>query len=126
MVDFRHLNLIKDFSAIGTFDIVYCRNVLIYFDGPTKTDVLKRLANAMAPDGALLLGAAETILGLTDSLSPDKATRGLYTKAESAAGAELPRLAVARQPGPLSSGPYASFLDGRSEDRVRTGRLIGP
>jgi chemotaxis protein methyltransferase CheR len=96
MVDFRHLNLIKDFSAIGTFDIVYCRNVLIYFDGPTKTDVLKRLANAMAPDGALLLGAAETILGLTDSLSPDKATRGLYTKAESAAGAELPRLAVAR------------------------------
>jgi chemotaxis protein methyltransferase CheR len=96
MVDFRHLNLIKDFSAIGTFDIVYCRNVLIYFDGPTKTDVLKRLANAMAPDGALLLGGAETILGLTDSLSPDKATRGLYTKAESAAGAELPRLAVAR------------------------------
>ena len=97
MVDFRHLNLIKDFGSIGTFDIVYCRNVLIYFDGPTKTDVLKRLANAMAPDGALLLGAAETVLGLTDALSPDKATRGLYTKAESAVARLMPpRLAVAR------------------------------
>jgi chemotaxis protein methyltransferase CheR len=80
MVDFRPLNLIKDFGQLGTFDIVYCRNVLIYFDGPTKIDVLKRLANSMAPDGALLLGAAETVIGLTDALVPDPNNRGLYAK----------------------------------------------
>jgi chemotaxis protein methyltransferase CheR len=78
MVDYRPLNLIKDFGYLGTFDVVYCRNVLIYFDGVTKTDVLKRLSNALAPDGALLLGAAETVIGLTDALSPDSAHRGLY------------------------------------------------
>jgi chemotaxis protein methyltransferase CheR len=96
MVDFRCLNLIKDFGLIGTFDIVYCRNVLIYFDGPTKADVLKRIANVMAPDGALLLGAAETVLGLTDALSPDMTNRGLYAKTETSAAAPPPRLAVAR------------------------------
>jgi chemotaxis protein methyltransferase CheR len=80
MVDFRPLNLIKDFGALGTFDIVYCRNVLIYFDSPTKTDVLKRLANCMPTDGALLLGAAETVIGLTDALTPDPHHRGLYAR----------------------------------------------
>ncbi|WP_230530927.1 CheR family methyltransferase [Microvirga roseola] len=85
MVDYRPLNLIKEFGHLGVFDIVYCRNVLIYFDKPTKTDVLRRLANAMAPDGALLLGAAETVLGLTDGLSPDPVNRGLYGKSAEAA-----------------------------------------
>ena len=80
MVDFRTVNLIKDFGYLGTFDIVYCRNVLIYFDSITKTDVLKRLSQALAPDGALLLGAAETVIGLTDALAPDPAHRGLYSK----------------------------------------------
>jgi chemotaxis protein methyltransferase CheR len=81
MVNYRPLNLIRDFSPLGTFDIVYCRNVLIYFDSPTKADVLNRLGQAMAPDGALLLGAAETVIGLTDALSPDPAHRGLYGRA---------------------------------------------
>jgi chemotaxis protein methyltransferase CheR len=94
MVDYRPLNLIKEFGHLGTFDIIYCRNVLIYFDKPTKTDVLHRLANAMAPDGALLLGAAETVIGLTDALAPDTANRGLYGKvpSESAAPARVAAL----------------------------------
>lgn len=95
MVDYRPLNLIKDFGHLGTFDIVYCRNVLIYFDKPTKTDVLHRLANAMAPDGALLLGAAETVIGLTDVLSPDPVNRGLYGKMPSEPAAPV-RLAAMR------------------------------
>ncbi|MFL6975733.1 MAG: CheR family methyltransferase, partial [Xanthobacteraceae bacterium] len=53
MVSFRPLNLIKEFGHLGTFDIIYCRNVLIYFDSPMKADVLKRLASSMARDGAL-------------------------------------------------------------------------
>ena len=78
MVDYRPLNLIKDFGSLGSFDIIYCRNVLIYFDAAMKTDVLRRLSNALAPDGVMLLGAAETVIGLTDALMPDPGHRGLY------------------------------------------------
>jgi chemotaxis protein methyltransferase CheR len=67
-VRFREGNLLEPFSALGAFDIVLCRNVLIYFDVPTKRDVLNRLADATARDGYLLLGAAETALGLCDRL----------------------------------------------------------
>lgn len=79
-VEFRPLNLIKEFGHIGPFDIVYCRNVLIYFDSSTKSNVLSRIANVMAADGSLILGAAETVLGLTDALLPDSEHRGLYGK----------------------------------------------
>jgi chemotaxis protein methyltransferase CheR len=95
MVSYRPLNLIRDFSSLGTFDIVYCRNVLIYFDQPTKTDVLRRLSASLAPDGALLLGAAETVIGLTDALSPHPEHRGLYVPGRPAASAPL-RVATGR------------------------------
>lgn len=85
MVDFRYLNLIEDFNRLGLFDIVYCRNVLIYFDANLKADVLRRIAHVMAPDGALLLGASETVLGITDTLTLDPAHRGLYAKTPPAA-----------------------------------------
>jgi chemotaxis protein methyltransferase CheR len=85
MVDYRQLNLLHSFTALGQFDIIYCRNVLIYFDAPTKSDVLARLAAQLAPEGALLLGAAETVIGLTDRLMPHPKHRGLYTHAGPAA-----------------------------------------
>ena len=94
MVNYRPLNLIKEFGHLGTFDIIYCRNVLIYFDKPTKADVLQRLSKAMAPDGALLLGAAETVIGITDVLAPDTANRGLYAKTAGSQGTTFPRLAA--------------------------------
>ncbi|HEX8664825.1 MAG TPA: protein-glutamate O-methyltransferase CheR [Beijerinckiaceae bacterium] len=78
MVDFRPLNLMQDFSRLGTFDIVFCRNVLIYFDAATKADVLSRLARALNSGGAVLLGAAETVIGLSDALVPHPEHRGLY------------------------------------------------
>jgi chemotaxis protein methyltransferase CheR len=78
MVKFRQINLLRDFTGLGTFDIVFCRNVLIYFDNDTKTDVLHRLARVMEPDGFLVLGAAETVIGLTDRLKPYGDRRGLY------------------------------------------------
>jgi chemotaxis protein methyltransferase CheR len=80
MVDYRYLNLIEDFSRLGQFDIVYCRNVLIYFEPNLKADVLRRIANTMTADGSLVLGASETVLGVTDALALDPAYRGLYTK----------------------------------------------
>jgi len=85
MVHYRTLNLLNDFSALGQFDIVYCRNVLIYFDQPTKIDVLNRTARLTASDGYLLLGAAETVVGLTDAFKPVGDRRGLYVPAEKAA-----------------------------------------
>jgi len=95
MVHYRTLNLLNDFSALGQFDIVYCRNVLIYFDQPTKIDVLNRTAKLTASDGYLLLGAAETVVGLTDSFKPIADRRGLYVpaaKTPSAATAAAPKL----------------------------------
>lgn len=78
MVQFRSLNLLNDFSALGTFDVVFCRNVLIYFDQNCKSAVLERIARQIAEDGYLVLGAAETVIGLTDAFKPLTDKRGLY------------------------------------------------
>jgi chemotaxis protein methyltransferase CheR len=78
MVQYRPLNLLADFSHLGTFDVVFCRNVLIYFDQETKIGVLNRIAKLLTPDGFLVLGAAETVVGLTDAFKPLHDKRGLY------------------------------------------------
>jgi chemotaxis protein methyltransferase CheR len=96
MVKYRQLNLLSDFSYLGMFDLIFCRNVLIYFDQQTKIELLDRLAQVIAGDGYLVLGAAETVVGLTDSFTtvPDK--RGLY-----APNPRLPlRWAAVNKPGP--------------------------
>lgn len=67
-VAFRELNLLESFRSLGQFDVVLCRNVLIYFDTMTKKDVLDRLSAALMPGGYLFLGATETAFGLTDRL----------------------------------------------------------
>jgi chemotaxis protein methyltransferase CheR len=81
MVKFRPLNLLHDFSPLGKFDVVFCRNVLIYFDQATKIDVLERIAESTEGDGFLVLGGAETVVGLTDRFRPVADKRGLYTPA---------------------------------------------
>lgn len=78
MVSYQKFNLLDHFTAFGTFDIIFCRNVLIYFDPQTKSDVLDRLARVLAPDGFMMLGAAETIVGLTEAFQPVSNKRGLY------------------------------------------------
>jgi len=78
MVQFREWNLLRDLKPLGQFDIVFCRNVLIYFDQPTKTQVLERIAKLLPADGVLYLGGAETVLGITDRFEPMPAERGIY------------------------------------------------
>jgi len=82
MVQFRQLNLLADFASLGTFDVVFCRNVLIYFDQATKVGVLERIYRQLAPDGFFLMGAAETVVGLTNIFVPLAEKRGLYVRAE--------------------------------------------
>jgi chemotaxis protein methyltransferase CheR len=78
MVQHRQLNLMQDFSHLGTFDVIFCRNVLIYFDPDTKAAIFDRLAKATEPDGMLVLGAAESVVGLSDAFKPYPERRGLY------------------------------------------------
>jgi chemotaxis protein methyltransferase CheR len=97
MVQYRPLNLLQDFGHLGSFDVVFCRNVLIYFDQETKIAVLDRIAGVTARDGYLILGAAETVVGLTDSFKPAAERRGLYVpnvSAPSVVGLAPKRLAV--------------------------------
>ena len=80
-VQFREWNLLADLSALGMFDVVFCRNVLIYFDLPTKTRVLNAIARQLVSDGLLYLGGAETTLGLTTRFLPLAAEHGVYVPA---------------------------------------------
>ncbi len=78
MVTFKYTNLLDNFSQLGIFDVVFCRNVLIYFDVGTKRDVLERMAAIMRPQGVLVLGGAETVLGLTAAFQPMEQQRCLF------------------------------------------------
>jgi chemotaxis protein methyltransferase CheR len=78
MASFREGNLLGDLRALGRFDIVFCRNVLIYFDQATKSRVLAAIAGQMPPDGVLYLGGAETVLGITDRFAAIAGERGVY------------------------------------------------
>ena len=80
MVRFRDWNLLSDLSGLGRFDIVFCRNVLIYFDQPTKARVLDAIGRQLAPDGVLYLGSADTVLGLNSGLSPVATGHGIFQK----------------------------------------------
>ena len=81
MVSFSEFNLLELFGGLGTFDVVFCRNVLIYFDIPTKMAVFGRIELVLAKDGYLLLGGAETVVGITEKFKPSSAHRSLYVRA---------------------------------------------
>ena len=83
MVTCRRLNLAAPFPALGPFDIVFCRNVLIYFDTATRAAVLSRITRTMRPDGALLLGAAETTLNLATDLERVQVGQAAYHRLRS-------------------------------------------
>lgn len=81
MVQFRAFNLLDDPTSLGSFDIVFCRNVLIYFDQDLKREVLERVSKLLPADGVLYLGGAETVLGVTDQFKPVSGQRGMYALA---------------------------------------------
>jgi chemotaxis protein methyltransferase CheR len=85
MTKFERFNLLSDLRGLGRFDVIFCRNVLIYFDAPTKARVLGAMAEQLAADGVLYLGGAETVLGLTEKVVPVAGERGAYERPRPAA-----------------------------------------
>jgi chemotaxis protein methyltransferase CheR len=80
-IHFKHQNLLDEQPSLGRFDIILCRNVLLYFSPERRRDAFARLAGAIAPDGWLALGAGETAIGQTDAFLSDHHYRGLYRPA---------------------------------------------
>jgi chemotaxis protein methyltransferase CheR len=77
-VQYRNFNLLSDFASLGSYDVIFCRNVLIYFDQKTKGTILDRMAKLLPSDGLLYLGGAETVLGVTERFQPMAGQRGIY------------------------------------------------
>ncbi|MFT4074299.1 MAG: protein-glutamate O-methyltransferase CheR [Asticcacaulis sp.] len=92
-IRFKKMNLLDDLRTVGRQDVIYCRNVLIYFDLETKKRVLEQMATLLADDGCLFLGAAETVLGITDVFKPMPGMRGLYIKNAAAQTAPVRKIA---------------------------------
>ena len=77
-INFRVFNLLDDPTPLGRFDVVFCRNVLIYFEPATKAAVLERIVKLMPDDGFLSLGAAETVVGISDAFRLSEVGKALY------------------------------------------------
>ena len=75
---FQHHNVLSEPPGRGRFDLVLCRNVLLYFDQPTREKAFARLASALAPSGYLMLGAGETVVGQTSAFVPCQGRVSLY------------------------------------------------
>ncbi|EKV31669.1 Chemotaxis protein methyltransferase CheR [Caenispirillum salinarum AK4] len=92
MVQYKEWNLLSDLKALGTFDVIFCRNVLIYFDQATKGKVLENMSRQLTDDGVLYLGGAETVLGISDKFKPIPGQRGVYAVNKPGAPAGAPSL----------------------------------
>ncbi len=78
MVQFKLQNLLTDYSALGKFDLIFCRNVLIYFDEETKANVTLKMAERLEPHGVLILGSTETLIDPTGKFTALPDLRGAY------------------------------------------------
>lgn len=78
MVTFRQLNLLDSVSGLGKFDMVFCRNVLIYFAPEVKSAILQKIASVLNKGGILFLGASESMAGLSDDFDMVRCNPGLY------------------------------------------------
>ncbi|MFT4025238.1 MAG: protein-glutamate O-methyltransferase CheR [Novosphingobium sp.] len=79
--------------APAQFDLILCRNVLLYFEGPNRARAFDRLASGLTPDGRLMLGAGETVIGQTERFAPDSGLTGIYRRSEP----DAPAAAVCRR-----------------------------
>jgi chemotaxis protein methyltransferase CheR len=78
MASFSHLNLLENFPSLGKFDIIFCRNVAIYFSDQDKTALYKRLASLLEPDGYLIIGGTESLTGISSLFAPHRHMRSVF------------------------------------------------
>ena len=81
MIEYKPYNLLDNLSPLGSFDVVFCRNVLIYFERDDKAQILNRIRNQIQADGSLFLGGAETVVGITDKFITVPDMRGIFAPA---------------------------------------------
>lgn len=72
LIEFRRLNLMDCLPGLGPFEVIFCRNVLIYFDSPTRRRLCEKFNELLAPGGLLILGAAENLYGVTDTFTSEQ------------------------------------------------------
>lgn len=77
-VQFKQQNLLNSYAGLGHFDVIFCRNVLIYFSADLKKDIMNRMADLLNPGGFLVLGASETTLNYTDRFNMVRSPTGVY------------------------------------------------
>lgn len=106
-VSFRHLNLLSDYTTLGTFDLILCRNVLIYFNTAQKGDILKRLARSLRPTGYLLLGSSETLFGSGNELVAEETLKGCYRRSDAPTAAAAPSVIRKPELAPIAARGFA-------------------
>lgn len=77
MVEFRPMNLLGSYALMGKFDVIFCRNVLIYFSNEVKADILRKLTMCLNPGGYLILGSTETLVGVSDKYEMMRCNPGI-------------------------------------------------
>ena len=77
MVEFRPMNLLGSYALMGRFDVIFCRNVLIYFSNEVKAEILKKLTMCLNPGGYLILGSTETLIGVADKYEMMRCNPGI-------------------------------------------------
>ena len=78
MVTFRTANLLRDFSFVGQFDIIFCRNVAIYFSETDKAELFRRMRKSLPADGYLVIGSTESLAGIACGLAPHRYLRSVF------------------------------------------------
>ncbi len=119
-VTFRPLNLIADFTSLGRFDIIFCRNVLIYFDTTLKADILARMTRILTPDGFLTLGASESLIGIKTDLVPHADQRGVFVRQAPAPAAPAAARVAPRIDAPVNGLPPGFAATAMAAARLRT------
>ncbi len=104
MAVFKKFNLMKPFAGLGKFDIVFCRNVAIYFTPADKKTVFEKIASVLEPDGSLIIGSTESLTGVTGMFEPKRYMRSIFY--QPVAGA-TPLTPVAFSYAPASAPSFA-------------------
>lgn len=111
MAVFKKFNLMKPFAGLGKFDIVFCRNVAIYFTPADKKMVFEKIATVLEPDGSLIIGSTESLTGVTGMFEPKRYMRSIFYQPVAGSSPQTPTgFTYAQTPVPAFAGTSASVV----------------